>query len=291
MRGAQRWIIVCVAVAAAACAKGGTAGDDTGDDTVTDGPPGDDVGDDGEDIDAEPHNEVDADTTDADPGCIPTAELCNGLDDDCDPLSPDGADEIWFNQPCDGGDVDPCNEGVTACSGAAQMCTDATGDSNLIVNGGYELGPMGGGWAESSTNFGTPVCDVAGCVQPGGTAVPHSGTFWSWFGGINTALEVATTTQSVVIPPGVATLTFFFSIPTCEGVGNASFQVRMDSTVVFSTNDLDPTCGVNTYVEKTVVVSAFATGTAHAVTFTSTTDDFGTPTSFMVDDVRLVSCP
>jgi hypothetical protein len=291
MRGAQRWIVVCVAVAAAACAKGGTAADDTGDDAVTDGPPGDDVGDDGADIDAEPHNDYDADTTDAPPTCIPTAELCNGLDDDCDPLTPDGADETWFNQPCDGADVDPCNEGTITCAGSAQSCSDATGDSNVIVDGSFELGPTSPAWAQSSTNFGTPLCNAAGCGLGGGTG-PRTGTWWAWFGGTTTAFEVATASQSVIIPVGVATLTFWFEIPSCEtGAAGDVFQVRIDGNTVFSATDDDPACGVVGYTQKTVVVSAYATGTAHTVTFTGTTDDFTVATNFMVDDVRLVSCP
>ncbi len=38
--------------------------------------------------------------------CVPKAELCNGRDDDCDPSTPDGADEIWLGNPCDGADTD-----------------------------------------------------------------------------------------------------------------------------------------------------------------------------------------
>ncbi|MFH1810153.1 MAG: MopE-related protein [Pseudomonadota bacterium] len=58
------------------------------------------------------------DPNDADP------DLCNGLNDDCDPATPDGSGEAWLNQPCDGTDADLCNEGTYACSGGVQTCSD-----------------------------------------------------------------------------------------------------------------------------------------------------------------------
>lgn len=54
-------------------------------------------------------------------------ELCNGLDDDCDPATEDGRDEPALGAPCDGGDGDRCAEGSTICSGAQLVCNDATG--------------------------------------------------------------------------------------------------------------------------------------------------------------------
>lgn len=54
--------------------------------------------------------------------CTPGPELCNGVDDDCDPTTPDGADEV--GAPCDAGDVDQCEDGSWQCVGGALVCSD-----------------------------------------------------------------------------------------------------------------------------------------------------------------------
>ncbi|MEC7519082.1 MAG: C-type lectin domain-containing protein [Myxococcota bacterium] len=62
-------------------------------------------------------------------------ELCNGLDDDCDPSTPDGAGEPTLGGPCDGGDADLCEEGAWRCDAGGMRCSDATGDSTESCNG------------------------------------------------------------------------------------------------------------------------------------------------------------
>lgn len=55
--------------------------------------------------------------------CTPTgAELCDGVDNDCDPTTEDGADEPDRGAPCDGADDDLCEDGVLACTGGALVC-------------------------------------------------------------------------------------------------------------------------------------------------------------------------
>jgi hypothetical protein len=69
-----------------------------------------------------------------DAGCQPaSAELCNGLDDDCDGEVDEG---FHVGESCDGEDSDSCTEGTFACgaSGAA-VCSDATGSSVELCNG------------------------------------------------------------------------------------------------------------------------------------------------------------
>ena len=150
---------------------------------------------------------------------------------------------------------------------------------------------MGGDWVESSTQFGTPICDLATCGMGGGTG-PYAGTFWAWFGGSNVGPEQASVSQSVVIPVGMATLEFQFEIPSCEDpfFASDSFQVRVDGNVVFQTSNSDPSCAVVGYQLKSVDISSYANGASHTVSFTGTTDDVFDPTNFMVDDVRLTGC-
>ena len=77
-----------------------------------------------------------------------------------------------------------------------------------IADPGFEAGPFGGQWTESSTHFGTPICDVGGCGTGTGTG-PNTGSFWVWFGGISGSVEEGSVSQSVTIPPA-ATVTLSF---------------------------------------------------------------------------------
>jgi hypothetical protein len=67
--------------------------------------------------------------------CVPGPELCNGVDDDCDPATPDGADDPMIDEACDGADADLCAEGVYACVDGAPTCGDTTDDSAEVCNG------------------------------------------------------------------------------------------------------------------------------------------------------------
>ncbi len=67
------------------------------------------------DLDGDPRNGCE---------CVVARELCNGVDDDCDPTTFDGADDPERGTPCDGGDADSCADGVRVCNGGRLDCTD-----------------------------------------------------------------------------------------------------------------------------------------------------------------------
>jgi hypothetical protein len=62
--------------------------------------------------------------------CVPNgADVCNGIDDDCDATTEDGAADPALGTACDGADADACEEGtVTSCVGGALVCDDLTDD-------------------------------------------------------------------------------------------------------------------------------------------------------------------
>ncbi|MDX9719422.1 MAG: MopE-related protein [Myxococcota bacterium] len=60
---------------------------------------------------------------------IDNLELCDGQDNDCNAATPDGIDEDWYGDPCDGADLDLCIEGSLSCVGGQQVCSDDTGDN------------------------------------------------------------------------------------------------------------------------------------------------------------------
>jgi len=55
-------------------------------------------------------------------------DICDGVDNDCDPASTDGSEDPQVGIACDGPDTDLCPEGVSSCSGGAVTCNDMTGD-------------------------------------------------------------------------------------------------------------------------------------------------------------------
>ena len=62
-------------------------------------------------------------------------DLCNGLDDDCDPATADGSDESWLGEACDGPDADLCEDGAYLCAAGEQVCVDSDGGNVESCNG------------------------------------------------------------------------------------------------------------------------------------------------------------
>ncbi len=62
-------------------------------------------------------------------------ELCDGVNNDCDPTTPDGADEPTLNDACDGSDSDQCAEGNLQCSAGSLACSDTSSNDIEICNG------------------------------------------------------------------------------------------------------------------------------------------------------------
>ena len=63
------------------------------------------------------------------------SDVCNGVDDDCDPASADGAEDPISGTACDGADSDLCAEGLRACVLGAFACTDDSGSNADLCNG------------------------------------------------------------------------------------------------------------------------------------------------------------
>ena len=72
------------------------------------------------------------DCDDTNPNINPGAtEVCNEVDDDCNAATPDGADEAWLGNACDGDDTDLCQEGAFVCTTGAKTCTDNNAEHDL----------------------------------------------------------------------------------------------------------------------------------------------------------------
>jgi hypothetical protein len=159
---------------------------------------------------------------------------------------------------------------------------------NAVTQGGFENGPLAGSWAESSTNFPTPVCDLA-CGDGGGTG-PRTGTYWAYFGGTSLPEEAALQ-QSVTIPVG-ATLDFYLEIPTSSGSAGDFLEVTVDGVQVFEATGSDgPFVG---YELVSIPLGPFANGGVHVLRFHSVTSSprgvVVADTRFFVDDISIGSC-
>lgn len=160
-------------------------------------------------------------------------------------------------------------------------------DANAVVDGGFEAGLFSGNWAESSTNFGTPLCDGA-CGFGGGTG-PNTGSFWAWFGGIP-AFEEGAVEQLVTIPVTATTIDFFLEIPAASNNGTDFMEVTIDGSQIYLALESDgPYVG---YLPVSVPLGAFADGGSHSVEFHSICTAL---TNFFVDDVSInsvsIPCP
>ena len=157
--------------------------------------------------------------------------------------------------------------------------------ANAVQDGSFEAGSPSPVWEESSTNFGTPLCNP-GCGAGGGTG-PLTGDWWAWFGGFPIGYEASALTQTVTIPAGATALTFYLEQPVCDSAADY-LAVLIDGQEVFRADGSSPACGTIGYARQVVDVSVYADGAAHTLAFHSETfATNGTPTNFFVDDVSI----
>ncbi len=111
--------------------------------------------------------------------------------------------------------------------------TPCDGSPNLIADSAFEAGTPWPAWTvQTSTTFGTPLCDTAVCGT-GGTTPPYAGTHWAWFGGA--AGEAAALGQTVsILAGGQAMLSFEMRIGAMSFPLTDVLNVRVDGTIVQS---------------------------------------------------------
>jgi len=162
------------------------------------------------------------------------------------------------------------------------------GATAQIADDSFEAGPGGGAWTEASTNFGTPICDLAVCGNGGGPAVPNTGTFYVWFGGAN-AVETGSVEQSALVPNGATGLLNMYvkmSVPGPGLIGD-KLDVRADGVLIGTITSHDSLVYENGYVLYSLPINSLTTGTNHTFkleAFQTTATNF----SILVDDVVLI---
>jgi hypothetical protein len=169
--------------------------------------------------------------------------------------------------------------------------TPCDGSPNLLADSTFETGTPWPAWTvQTSTNFGTPLCDTATCGT-GGTAPPYAGSNWAWFGGASAA-ETATLGQNVsIMAGGQATLSFEMRIGAMSFPLTDVLNVRVDGTIVQSYPE--PGSAETAYSLRTIDLSAFADGGSHNILFEYVGSTTGS-SSYAVDNITLTNifgCP
>lgn len=192
-------------------------------------------------------------------------------------------------ESCDDGNA----AGGDGCSDTCQIedgwsCIDPTPPTeaaNAISDGSFEAGPGGGAWSESSTNFGTPMCNVATCGTGTGSG-PSDGVFWTWFGGI-AAYEEGSVSQVVTIPATATDLTFDLEQIICDS-GADYMELLVDGNQEYITDGSSSICNTLGYSNQTVDLSAYADDSTHTLAFHSEAfSSNGGSSNFFLDNLVL----
>jgi len=178
---------------------------------------------------------------------------------------------------CGNGVIDEgeqCDDGNTfiedGCSNSCQIedgwqCTDPTAPGD-VPDSSFEAGTPNPFWTESSTKFGTPICDEEACSTGTGTG-PADGAFWAWFGGVE-AYEESSLSQAVVIPSMSDEMRFELEASACDSALDY-LEVLVDGNPEFLIDGSSSLCGGLGYTTQSVDISAYADGASHDIEFHS----------------------
>jgi len=167
-----------------------------------------------------------------------------------------------------------------------------------LLDGSFEsagpAGPSAGAWSQTSTNFGSPLADAsAGSLSTASNA--RTGSWCAWFGGIATKPESATLTQSVTLPAGQYTLTFWFKGDTQRSDALDTLAVKIDGVAALTLTSNDVRSGgayfSAPYTQVSVPIPG-TTGGTHQIQFAAATSGSTSAplaTNFYIDDVTLAA--
>jgi hypothetical protein len=163
--------------------------------------------------------------------------------------------------------------------------------AELVRDGGFEEAVDAGNgvldspdWTEADSLFDSPLCNEDLCGTGAGSAGPHSGDQWAWFGGASTAGQTGSLSQDVTIPAGTASLTYWFRNGVVNAPFDATLTVKVDGTTVKT--HTEAATAEPAYTQQTVDISTFADGASHTLSFNYLNGATGT-TNMTVDDVSI----
>ncbi|MEN9640460.1 MAG: hypothetical protein RLZZ262_2329 [Bacteroidota bacterium] len=147
----------------------------------------------------------------------------------------------------------------------AMMVLALTTNAQLL-DPSFEGGTDASGWAQASTNFGTPLCTEALCGNCGGNCIAYEGDWYAWFGGTGAGVdEEGVVSQVLTIPNGTsASLSFWCVIgASVDSSAMEYVDVYIDGQILWSLRaDM---LNYYTYTQKTIDISAFTDGQSHTL--------------------------
>jgi hypothetical protein len=202
--------------------------------------------------------------------------------------------------------------GAAPPDGLIAVCVDGNlwtdggfeGTTTALANPNYLTTSLKFGFGPSTPN-GTPLCNIGNLSCQDGTGAPpasnspRTGNSWAWFGGNDgfpTALpeEVASAEQTITFPSGASsvTLNFYLRIGVVTSPFTDTLEVQVDG--VTQQTYTEPSVAEANYTLRSIDLSAFANGAAHAVKFLYTqhgNTGVVNTANFDVDDVTLdIAC-
>jgi hypothetical protein len=169
---------------------------------------------------------------------------------------------------------------------AGPMLTTPATAAEILVSGGFEGGPPWSAWTQADSAFVTPICDISICTTGGGGATaPRTGECWAWFGGnAAPAGHTSSISQTLTIPEGIPTLTYWFRNGLVSAPFDAALTVTLDdATLVTHTEASSPEA---TYTQQTFDLSPYADGDQHTLTFAYAGGGAGS-NGMTVDDISI----
>lgn len=156
--------------------------------------------------------------------------------------------------------------------------------AQILADSSFEAsGPANSPWSSTSSNFGTSFCDATSCGTCGGPCVPHSGTWYVWFGGTSSA-EVGTAAQTFnTTTSGTGTLYFYLKVPMKGNPGD-TLSILLDGVTQSKISAGD---SIGAYVNISVNVGTLAVG-SHNLTFRFEKLAGASAVNVLIDDVKLL---
>ena len=155
----------------------------------------------------------------------------------------------------------------------------------------FELGTAPASpWAQTSTNFGSPLCTNTDCGGP--PPAPSDGTWWGWFGGID-ATETASLEQNITLPTGATAiaLNFDFQAAVCN-LSSDYFRIFIDGTRVFNVQQGNALCGAADYSPQSIDLTAYPGNRTLRIEGYSRGSWFWGWSNFYVDNLSVTAtCP
>jgi Protein of unknown function (DUF3244). len=155
--------------------------------------------------------------------------------------------------------------------------------AQILADSSFEASGAGGTtWTSTSAAFGTSFCDAGSCGNCGGPCVPHTGTWYVWFGGTANA-EIGTASQTFnAVTSGAGTLFFWLKVPM-KGTAGDTLSMLLDGVAQSKIATID---SIGTYINISVNMGQITSG-SHNLTFRFQKQASATSVNVLVDDVRL----